>query len=124
MRRFLRLSDITAYKESFNLSNRAWEIIVRWNQLAKDTVGKQLIRALDSISANIAEGFGRKHKKDKIKFYLNARGSTFEALDFWQKAKIRKLVSLEEYEEIFKILVNLPREINNLIKFTEERMKK
>ncbi|MCK4639103.1 MAG: four helix bundle protein, partial [Bacteroidales bacterium] len=25
--------------------------------------------AADSISANIAEGFGRYHKKDKIKFY-------------------------------------------------------
>jgi four helix bundle protein len=31
-----------------------------------------------SISGNIAEGFGRKHTRDKLKFYFNARGSLAE----------------------------------------------
>ena len=68
-KRFLQLNDISAYKIAFHLSNYLWKIVLTWNFFAKDTVGKQFMKALDSISANIAEGFGRYHKKDKIKFY-------------------------------------------------------
>ena len=122
--RFLKLNDISAYKESFNLSNKVWEIVKSWDFFAKDTVGKQFVRSVDSISANIAEGFGRRHKKDKEKFYYNARGSAYESLDWLEKAKIREMVSLDEYKKIFKVLNKLPKEINNLIRFTEERMNK
>ena len=66
---FLQLNDINAYKISFNLSNYVWNIVARWDYFAKDIVGKQFVRAIDSVSANIAEGFGRHGKKDKIKFY-------------------------------------------------------
>jgi four helix bundle protein len=42
---------------------------VAWPAFNRDTVGKQFVQALDSISANLAEGFGRYNKKDKINFY-------------------------------------------------------
>ena len=67
-KKYLKLNDIDAYKIAFSLSNYVWDLIVKWNQFNSDTVGKQFIRAVDSISANIAEGFGRYSKKDKIKF--------------------------------------------------------
>jgi four helix bundle protein len=38
----------------------------------------QLRRAGNSVCANIAEGYGRHHPKEKIKFYYNARGSLYE----------------------------------------------
>lgn len=56
---YLRLNDISAYGKSFKLSNKAWEIIIKWNYFGKDTVEKQLVGAADSVSANIAEGFRR-----------------------------------------------------------------
>ena len=71
---YLKLNDITAYRESFNLSNKIWSIVISWDYFAKDTVGKQFVRAIDSVSANIAEGFGRYGKKDKIKFYRYSYG--------------------------------------------------
>jgi len=36
--------------------------------MARKTVGEQFVDAVDSISANIAEGFGRYHKKIKLNF--------------------------------------------------------
>jgi four helix bundle protein len=90
--------------------------------LAKDTIGKQFIRSTDSISANIAEGFGRYGKKDKIKFYFYSRASVKESLDWNEKGKIRKLLKEEEYKHIFNELNILPREINGLIKFTNTRL--
>lgn len=95
-----------------------------WDYLAKDTLGKQMIRSVDSISANIAEGYGRYHKKDKEKFYYNARGSVYESIDWLHKAKLRKLVTEEEYQEIYKILSELPKQINGLISWTENKLTK
>ena len=119
---YLQLDKIGAYKISFELSNYVWDIVIKWHYLAKDTVGKQFIRAIDSISANIAEGFGRFHKKDKIKFYLNARSSVYESLDWLQKAKIRNLLTEEQYNHIFTQLKLLPKEINSLIKYTNIKL--
>lgn len=41
----------------------------------------QILRASRSATANIAEGWGRYHYKENIKFLLNARGSVAEILD-------------------------------------------
>lgn len=121
-KKFLKLNDLDAYKISFHLSNYIWDIVVRWDYFAKDTVGKQFVRAIDSISANIAEGFGRYNKKDKIKFYRYSFGSLKESLDWNEKAKIRKLLVEEQYGHILEELQKLPKEINWLIKFTDEKL--
>jgi four helix bundle protein len=89
-KKYARLSDIEAYRISFRLSNRVWDIVSTWDSFAKDTVGKQFVRATDSISANIAEGFGRYGKKDRIRLYRYGLGSVKEGLDWNQKAKVRK----------------------------------
>lgn len=122
MNKYLNLNDISAYKISFYLSNYIWNIIIRWDYLAKDTVGKQYIRAVDSISANIAEGFGRYNKKDKICFYRYSYGSIKESLDWNEKSKARKLLSKDEYNFILKGLQKLPKEVNSLIKFTNDKL--
>jgi len=121
-KKFLTLNDLGAYKKSFIISNYVWEIVLKWEYLAKDTVGKQFIRSTDSISANIAEGFGRYTKKDKIKFYRYSYGSIKESLDWNEKARVRNLLSDEEYAYIFKGLSELPKEINGLVKFTSEKL--
>ena len=80
-KKFLKLNDIEAYTVAFILSNYVWDVVVKWDYFAKDTVGKQFVKAVDSISANIAEGFGRYSKKDKIKFFRYSFGSLYESLD-------------------------------------------
>lgn len=118
----MKLNDVNAYKVSFNLSNYIWEIVTRWDFFVKDTIGKQFVRSIDSISANIAEGFGRYTKKERIQFYRYSRGSVMESLDWNEKAIKRKLLSKEEYEHILKELKNLPREINHFISYSREKL--
>lgn len=121
-KKFLQLNDVNAYKIAFNLSNYVWNIINRWDYFAKDTIGKQWVRAIDSNSSNIAEGFGRYGKKDKIKFYHYSFGSVKESQDWTQKALIRKLITQEEYDHIMGELNKLPKEVNHLIKYTNEKL--
>ncbi len=122
-KKYLLLNDIDAYKISFHLSNQVWEYVLRWNNLAKDTVGKQFIRSVDSVSANIAEGFGRHSKADKIKFYRYSFASIKESQDWAEKARKRKLVNNEEYQLIMTELSKLPKLVNQLIQYTSRKLK-
>ena len=122
-RKFLKLSDIESYRISFHLSNYVWDIVIKWNSFSQRTAGEQFVKSIDSISANIAEGFGRYGKKDKIKFYRYSQGSLNESLDWNQKSKVRKLVSEAAYEHIFAELQKLPRAINALVSFTNQKLK-
>lgn len=120
---YLQLNQITAYKKSFHLSNFVWEVVSGRDSFAKYTIGQQFVDAVDSISANIAEGFGRYPKKDKVKFYYYSFGSVKECFDWNEKAKVRKLINEETYMKIFATLETLPKEIHQLIKFINEKLK-
>ncbi|MEJ7675134.1 MAG: four helix bundle protein [Chitinophagaceae bacterium] len=100
-KKYLALNGIESYKISFHLSNYVWNIVLDWNYFAQKTIGAQFVDAADSISANIAEGFGRHFKKDKIRFYQYSRGSIKECFDWNEKSRVRKLISQEEYNYIF-----------------------
>jgi len=46
------------------IGEKIWTMVEGWDYLSKRTIGSQLIRAADSIAANISEGFGRYHYKE------------------------------------------------------------
>lgn len=74
----MKIEDLTIYSMSIELSNQIWKEVIKWDAFSKNTIGKQLVRAADSISANISEGFGRYHYKEEKQFLYYARGSLFE----------------------------------------------
>lgn len=121
-KKFVGLNNVSAYIIAFHLSNYVWDIVVHWDFFAKDTVGKQFVKAVDSISANIAEGFGRYTKKDKIHFYRYSFGSVKESFDWSEKAIRRKLLSDTQYKHIFEQLTLLPKELNTFIKITDSKL--
>lgn len=122
MKKYLQLKDISAYRTAFDLSNYVWKVVIKWNYFARDTVGKQLAKAIDSISANIAEGCGRYFKKDKVNFYRYGSGLIDESFDWIEKANKRGLLRESEYRHIVRELDKLPKDINSLIKFTNEKL--
>lgn len=124
VKKYLKLEDIKAYKIASTLSDYVWDIVYEWNWFNKRTLGTQWVDAVDSIAGNIAEGWGRYHKKDKQKFYYNSRGSLLESIHWTQKAHKRNLISKKQRDYILKKLKALPKEINFLIKITGEKLKK
>ena len=120
---FINIENIDAYNRSFKLSNNIWNVVVVWDNFEKFSIGSQLTRAADSISANLAEGFGRYHKKDKIKFYRYSFGSLLETIDWIKKAKTRALIDEDQYLSFMSELDKLPLEINQLIKYTNIKLK-
>jgi len=123
MNTYITFRDLPVYQHALQFSNEVWFMIAKWEWVPKRTIGCQFINAADSISANIAEGFGRYHKKDKIKFYYNTRGSAYESIDWISKSNQRRLLTTEDYQNLNKNIDILPHEINSLISYTNRNLK-
>ena len=123
-KKYLKLEEVSAYSISSELSDYTWKRVSKWDWFNKRTLGVQCMNAIDSVAGNIAEGFGRYHKKDKIKFYFNARASAFESAHWVKKARRRDLLTEEEFNYVIERLRKLPKEINNLIKLTNKYLQK
>ncbi len=74
------------------MADEIWRLVLNWDVFAKDVVGKQLTRAVDSIGANIAEAYGRFHYGEKLKFLYYARGSLFETKYWLNRSCARSLI--------------------------------
>ena len=44
--------NLRVYQLAEEIGDLAWETVIKWNRLAQDTIGKQLINSADSIGAN------------------------------------------------------------------------
>ncbi len=104
------------YKLSEELADTIWDVVVRWDSFAKETVGKQIIRAADSIGANISEGTGRGSFQDNRRFVRIARGSLNETQHFLRRAFKRKLLSKQDVEKLKPIVDNLAPQLNSYLK--------
>jgi four helix bundle protein len=82
------------------------------------TVGYQIIRAADSISANLAEGYGRFTPAERKLFYRYARGS-FEETKAWLRKLIRRGIITEEANRYKNIIDELGPKLNAFIKSTK-----
>jgi len=109
------LEDFQVYQLAIQMGEDVWAIVDKWNYFQKDTVGKQLVRAADSISANLSEGFGRYHYKETKHFCYYSRGSLFETKTWLTKAKHRNLISSDQSELLMQQIKNLSVKINNYI---------
>jgi four helix bundle protein len=110
-----KLTDIEIYSISEELSNQIWGIVRHWHYFEKETLGKQLVRAADSISANIAEAFERYHYKDRQKFGYYARGSFEETKSWLRKSYQRKLLNDSQMEIINRYVKQIGPKLNSLI---------
>ncbi len=119
----LDLKEIDAYKRSFNLSNYIWRLIANWEHFERDSIGKGLIKAVDSISSNIAEGYNKSHRKKSIQCYHFSMSYVEQCRDWIRKAILRKLITQEEYFFMIKELREIPKEIHALIKFASRKLK-
>lgn len=104
--------NLRVYQLSEQLADTIWEIVLQWNALARDTVGKQLVRAVDSVGANIAEGTGRGTYVDNRRFVKIARGSLNETKHWLRRAFMRNLLSARQVNKVRPIIDELAPKLN------------
>ena len=112
----MKLEDLEIYQLSMEIGETIWILVENWDYLSKRAIGTQLIRASDSIAANISEGFGRFHYKESKQFTYYARGSLFETKTWLTKASKRNLLKQNEFDQIIGKINKLGVKLNNYIK--------
>ena len=107
---------LRVYQLAEELSDVIWDLVQTWGYFAKDTVGKQMVRAADSIGANIAEGTGRGTYQDNRRFVRIARGSLNETRHWLRRSFKRKLLAENQINQIKPMIDELGPKLNAYLK--------
>src|SRR3977135_413710 len=108
----MSFENLQVYKMSEELADDVWSIVVKWDSFSKDTVGRQIVKAADSIGANIAEGTGRGSYQDNRRFFRIARGSLYEARHWLRRAFQRQLLTSDQIATLRPMVDNLSPMLN------------
>jgi four helix bundle protein len=111
------LENLEIYKISVELSNVIWNIVLKWDKFERNTVGSQLVKAIDSVAANISEGYGRGSKSDNARMIKIARGSLFETRYWIGLAHQRNLITKEEAQVLNSKIENLLPRLSSYINY-------
>jgi four helix bundle protein len=103
------------YLRAEQVADEIWNVVMQWEDFLKRNVSGQLVRAADSIGANIAEAGGRFHPNDVKNFLYHSRGSLRETKLFLRRAMQRKLMTKEVFQQLDDEIENLSKEVNNQI---------
>lgn len=121
--KLILIDDMEIYKIAMTIGEDVWNLADPWDYWKKDTIGKQLVRAADSIAANISEGYGRFTYKDRRNFCYISRGSMFETRTWLTKAKNRNLITEAVFESFIEKLKVLHQKLNAYIKSINKNIK-
>jgi len=117
------LLNLDIYRIADTMSDLAWKI---YNDLPKTHrfhIGDQLLRCTDSVGANIAEGNGRFHYKDKLNYLFNSRGSLVEVFHWISLLNKRELIDRETYAEFYALHTEENKKINAFINYYKRKYK-
>lgn len=112
----MNLEDLKVYNKAMELGESVWSIVDAWNYFQKGTIGKQLVKAVDSIVANLSEGYGRYHFKENKNFRYYSRGSLYETKTWLVKAHNINLVQSDEFKKLIVDIETISKMLNSYIK--------
>jgi four helix bundle protein len=121
---FVRFQELEVYQIAEQLSDAIWDIVVKWGNFARDTVGKQITRSADSIGANIAEGAGLDTHKQNQRHIRIARGSLLETQHWLRRAFNRKLLTEDETRRLQPMVEKLAPKLNAYLRSIGKRKPK
>jgi four helix bundle protein len=111
------IEEMDLFRRYVEVADWVWETVGRWSSLAQDTAGKQFIRSIDSVGANLVEGDGRHSANDALHFFVIARASAREARYWLRRAITRKLIPAKDGEVQLSVLTAATQMLNRLIAY-------
>jgi len=104
--------DLEVWRESQNLAVEVYKLTKSFPKDEIFAMTSQVRRAVTSISANIAEGFGRSSTNDKLHFYTMAYGSLLEVKNFLYLAEKLEYIDRAMLEKVLIQITSCQKLIN------------
>ena len=122
--RHVPMEELEVFKRFVSVADRTWDVVFKWEPFVRDTVGKQLVRDIDSIGANLVEGDGRYSDAEAVHFFRIARGSAREARYWLQRAVQRRIITETEGQDSIEQLRSATQLLNRLIAYRRQGVSK
>ena len=102
------------YRLGLFIADIGWEdvVLLNKNNLTRDAAD-QIFRSLNSISANIAEGYSRSTGKDRARYFEYSLGEAREARDRY--FKVRRALKQEVVLLRIKLLTQIVKMLNAIV---------
>jgi four helix bundle protein len=107
--------EMSVWQKAMVLSMRIFDLTEKLPRKEDYSLTSQIRNSALSVSGNIAEGFGRKHTKDKLNFYYDSRGSLSETKNYLIYGKRVGYFKDKEFEDNMKLIEEIWKELNSLI---------
>jgi len=115
---YVYFTDLPVYQKCRELRMMIMGLVKKYFPKSEDYMLKtQVLRSSRSITANIAEGFGRFHFQENIQFCRQARGSLCETLEHMITARDEKYITDEILKEVNSKFRDCLKELNGYIKY-------
>jgi len=113
--------ELRVWQEARRLRNDIFAVCQDFPSTERFGLSSQLIRASRSVTANLAEGYGRFHFQETIRFARQARGSLYELLDHFDVATSCGYMTHTVADDLSKRVEGLIRGLNAYIAYLRER---
>jgi len=94
--KFQTFEDLEVYKAAREFRKAMYVVTRRLPDFEKYDLASQIRRASVSLTNNMAEGHGRYHYPDQIRFFLHSRGSLEELVDDLNVCLDENYLSIDE----------------------------
>ena len=116
MRTIRSFEDLDVWKVGRELRKELYSIADRLPNKESYNLAAQIRSASISLTANIAEGYGRFHFKENIRFCRMSRGSAYELLDHLTTCKDEGYLTEKDYQELYARLSRFSQLLNGYIR--------
>src|SRR6266571_4619839 len=120
-KRFQTFEDLEVYKAAREFRKAMYAVSRRLPDFEKFGLASQIRRASVSLTNNIAEGHGRFHYLDQIKFMLQARGSLEELIDDLNTCDDEAYLEAVEIEKLKQEAWRVHKLINGYLRWLRDR---
>jgi four helix bundle protein len=116
-----RFEELRFYQAAMALLQAAYRLAEKLPDYEKYNLASQLRRAALSTTLNIAEGYGRYHFPDRLRFLYYARGSLFETLSGFVAARTVGYVNDEQLTWVRQITTEAASALNSYINYIHKQ---
>ncbi len=113
--------DLDAWQKAIDLAVYVYKATKTFPKSEQYSLTNQMRRAVASVSANLAEGFGRHSPKEKLQFYKIANGSLLEVKSFYYLANRLDYIDKSGLDDFLTLCVTTQKLINALIRSIREK---
>jgi len=113
--------DLECFKLALDVVVNAHEFARRLPADEKYDMARQVCRSSKSVTANIAEGYGRYHYLDSLKFYSNARGSLNETLGHFINGRVLEYIDQAYFEQLYDLVRHTEKALNGFMSYVRRQ---